>query len=127
MVRDAFTGRAQLPKPGANAKVLSNGQLLALGVGATLVNPFWYAWWLTVGATYLSYPAVRAYGLLSLLVFYLGHIAGDYLWDSILSGVVGGGRKWLTDGIYKWIIAACGAYLIYLGGVFIVTALQALA
>ena len=66
----------------------------------------------------MAYPQVRAFGLMGLLVFYFGHITGDYLWDCILSGVVGGGRKWLTDGFYKWIIVACGAYLVYLGGVF---------
>jgi len=46
---------------------------------------------------------------------------GDYLWDCILSGVVGGGRKWLTDSLYKLIIVACGGYLVYLGSVFITT------
>ncbi len=74
---------------------------------------------MTVGATYLAYPQVQAFGLAGLLVFYFGHITGDYVWDCILSGVVGGGRKWLTDRLYKWIIAACGGYLVYLGGVFI--------
>ena len=118
MVWGALKGRIGLPKPGANVKLLSNWQLLGLGIGATLVNPFWYAWWITVGATYMAFPQVQVLGLTGLLVFYFGHILGDYLWDSILSGVVGGGRKWLTDGVYKWIIVACGAYLIYLGSVF---------
>ena len=67
----------------------------------------------------MAFPQVQALGLTGLLVFYFGHITGDYLWDSILSGVVGGGRKWITDGLYKWIIVACGAYLIYLGYVFV--------
>lgn len=119
MVWSAVNGRLALPKPGAEAKRLDNWQLLGLGVGATLINPFWYAWWVTVGATYLAYPQVQAFGLAGLLVFYFGHITGDYVWDCILSGVVGGGRKWLTDRLYKWIIAACGGYLVYLGGVFI--------
>ena len=119
MVWGALKGKLALPKPGAQTKLLSNWQLIGLGIAATLVNPFWYAWWLTVGATYLAFPQVRAFGVTSLLVFYLGHISGDYLWDSILSGIVGGGRKWITDGIYKWVIVACGAYLVYLGGVFI--------
>ncbi|HLB46152.1 MAG TPA: LysE family translocator [Anaerolineales bacterium] len=121
MVWAAFKGKIALPKPGVDVKLLSNWQLIGLGMGATIVNPFWYAWWVTVGATYLAFPQVQAFGLVGLLVFYFGHITGDYLWDSILSGVVGGGRKWITDTLYKWIIVACGAYLIYLGGVFITT------
>jgi threonine/homoserine/homoserine lactone efflux protein len=121
MVWGAFKGRFALPKPGTNAKVLTNWQLLGLGVGATVVNPFWYGWWLTVGTTYLAFPQVRALGLAGLLAFYFGHIAGDYLWDCILSGVVGGGRRWITDAIYKWVIVGCGGYLVYLGAVFFVT------
>ena len=70
----------------------------------------------------MAFPQVQALGLAGLLTFYFGHIAGDYLWDCILSGVVGRGQKWITDSVYKWIIVACGAYLVYLGGVFITTA-----
>jgi threonine/homoserine/homoserine lactone efflux protein len=115
MVWGAAKGKMALPKPGVEAKLLSNWQLLGLGIGATLVNPFWYAWWIAVGTTYLVLPQVRVFGL---LVFYLGHIAGDYLWDSTLSGVVGGGRKWLTNRIYQALIVVCGLYLVYLGGQF---------
>ena len=124
MAWGAYRGRIRLPQPGAAVKLLSNWQLLGIGVGATLVNPFWYAWWVTVGATYMAFPAVRAFGLSGLLAFYFGHIAGDYLWDCILSGVVGGGRRWISQPVYKWLIIACGAYLVYLGGVFITTPLS---
>ena len=120
MVWGAMKGRFTLPWPGVDAKVLSNRQLLGLGVAATLVNPFWYGWWLTVGTSYLAIPQVRALGVAGLLAFYFGHIAGDYLWDCILSGVVGGGRRWITAGFYKWLIVTCGAYLVYLGGTFLV-------
>ncbi len=121
MVWGAIKGRLSLPKPGLDVKLLSNWQLVGLGVAATLVNPFWYGWWLTVGTTYLAFDQVRALGFAGLLVFYFGHIAGDFLWDGILSGVVGGGRRWITDGLYKWLIVACGAYLVYLGVVFFVS------
>lgn len=119
MVWGALKGRLALPQPGVESKPMGYWQLLGLGVGATLVNPFWYAWWVTVGAAYLAFPQVRALGLVGVLVFYFGHIAGDYLWDSILSGVVGGGRQWITDRVYRWIIVGCGAYLVYLGIVFL--------
>jgi threonine/homoserine/homoserine lactone efflux protein len=118
MAWGAYRGAIRLPRPGADVRLLSNRQLVGLGIAATLVNPFWYAWWITVGAAYLAYPAVQALGLTGLLVFYLGHISGDLLWDSILSGVVGRGRRWLTDAAYRWLIALCGAYLLYLGVVF---------
>ena len=117
MVRGAWTSRYRLPQPGEEAQSMSNWQLIGLGMVATLVNPFWYAWWVTVAATYIVFS--QALGLLGVLVFYFGHISADYLWDSVLSGIVGSGRKWITDRVYKWIIIASGAYLIYLGVVFV--------
>lgn len=117
MAWGAFKGQIALPQPGADAKRLNNWQLIGLGMGATLVNPFWYAWWVTVAATYIF--TAQALGWAGVLAFYLGHISADYMWDSVLSSVVGSGRKWITDTIYKWLIVACGLYLVYLGGVFI--------
>lgn len=119
MAWGAYRGRLRLARPGAQISLLSNWQLLGLGVAATLVNPFWYAWWVTVGAAYLAYPAVQALGLAGLAAFYLGHISADLLWDSILSGVVGRSRRWITDAVYKWLIVICGVYLVYLGLVFL--------
>ncbi len=121
MAWGALQGRIALPAPGANARQLSNWQLIGLGMGATIINPFWYAWWVTVAATYIA--AAQALGAAGVLAFYLGHISADYGWDSVLSGVVGGGRRWLTDARYKWLIAACGLYLVYLGTVFLTSPL----
>ena len=123
MAWGGYRGRITLPKPGAPTRQMSNWQLLGLGVAATFVNPFWYIWWITLGATYMSNPEVQALGLTGLLVFYFGHISGDFLWNGILSGVVGGGRKWISAGFYKWLIVGCGVYLIYLGLVFVRSAL----
>ena len=123
MAWGGYRGRISLPRPGAVIRPLSNWQLLALGVGATLINPFWYAWWVTLGTTYMAGADVQALGFAGLLAFYFGHITGDYLWDCILSGVVGGGRKWISDRLYKALIVGCGLYLVYLGWVFISSAM----
>ena len=121
MAWGALKGRIALPKPGADAQRRNHWQLIGLGMGATLVNPFWYAWWVTVAATYIV--SAQALGWLGVLAFYLGHISADYVWDSVLSGVVGSGRKWITDRVYKWLIIACGLYLVYLGSMFVTSSL----
>ena len=122
MAWGGYCGRISLPKPGAASPLRSHWQLLGLGVAATFVNPFWYLWWVTLGTTYLSGADLQALGITGLLVFYFGHITGDFLWNSVLSGVVGGGRKWINDRLYKWLIIGCGVYLVYTGLVFIASA-----
>jgi threonine/homoserine/homoserine lactone efflux protein len=127
MAWGGYRGRIRLPRPGDVTRPLSNWQLLGLGIGATLVNPFWYAWWVTLGTTYMAGADVQALGLSGLLAFYLGHITGDYLWDCLLAGVVGGGRQWISNRLYKWLIVVCGIYLVYLGWTFIASAPAMLA
>ncbi len=119
MVYRAWIGKLALPKPDHKTRLLSNWQLIGLGVGATVVNPFWYGWWITVAASYILLS--QGLGWTGVLVFFLGHISADYLWDSVLSGIVGRGRAWISDRFYKWLMIACGLYLIYLGVVFVWT------
>jgi hypothetical protein len=60
------------------------------------------------------------------IAFYLGHIAADYAWDTLLSAVVGGGRRWMTDTVYRVLLLACGVFFIYLGGMFLAQGMKAL-
>ena len=123
MAWGAYRGRISLPRPGAAGQGLTMWRLFGLGLVATLVNPFWYVWWVTLGTTYMARSEVQVLGFAGLLIFYVGHIAGDFLWNSVLSGVVGGGRKWISDRLYRGLILVCGLYLIYLGWVFAAAAL----
>ena len=117
MARGALKGKLTLPEPGADVNLLSNRRLIGLGIGATMINPFWYVWWVTVAATYIL--TAQVLGWAGVIAFYLGHISADFLWNSVLSGIVGSGRKWITGGVYKSIILACSVYLIYLGIAFV--------
>ncbi|MBI3359780.1 MAG: LysE family transporter [Chloroflexi bacterium] len=118
MAWGAYKGKIRLPTgtPQKNAPGVSLWRLVGLGMVATISNPFWYAWWVTVAGNYIL--TAQALGWAGVIVFYFGHISADYLWDGILSGVVGSGRKWLTDGIYRGMIGVCGVYLVYLGAQF---------
>jgi threonine/homoserine/homoserine lactone efflux protein len=119
-------GQVHLPRADGQSKPLSNGQFVGIGVFATLTNPFWYAWWVTVGAGYLSGYLSKAEGVALVIAFYLGHIAADYAWDTLLSAVVGGGRRWMTDTVYRVLLLACGVFFIYLGGMFLAQGMKAL-
>lgn len=119
-------GKVHLPRAEEGSKPMRNGQFVGMGVFATLGNPFWYAWWVTVGAGYLSGYLSKADGAALVIAFYLGHVAADYAWDTLLSTVVGGGRRWMTDAVYRTLLLACGFFFIYLGGTFLMHGIRAL-
>jgi hypothetical protein len=71
----------------------------------------------TVAAGYLA--QAQAVSVAAVLAFYTGHITADFAWDTVLSAVVGGGSRWMTDGVYRILIFACGAFFLYLGWNFL--------
>jgi threonine/homoserine/homoserine lactone efflux protein len=126
MVWQIVRGEVHLPRADGPSKQLSDRQFVGMGVFATLSNPFWYAWWVTVGAGYLSGYLSKANGAAAVIAFYLGHITADYAWDTLLSTVVGGGRGWMTDAVYRTLLLVCGGFFIYLGGTFLAHGVKAL-
>jgi threonine/homoserine/homoserine lactone efflux protein len=116
MIWDAWRGKARLPRQDEKLQAMSTRQMMRLGIVATVSNPFWYAWWVTVAAGYLG--QAQAFSLSAVMAFYLGHISADFAWDTMLSAVVGGGRRWITNRVYQVIILACGAFFLYLGWQF---------
>jgi len=107
--------KIHLPGPDQEQRSLSPQQLVGLGMLATISNPFWYAWWVTVAASYL----LRLLSTAGVVVFYLGHISADLIWDTALSSVVVSGKQWITNKVYRIIIVFCALFFIYLGLVFL--------
>ncbi len=79
------------------------------GLIATASNPYWFLWWATVGAGYVALS--RNHGLPGVLLFFSGHILADFLWLSLLAVALVSGKRWLTDGVYKWIVFGLGLFL----------------
>jgi threonine/homoserine/homoserine lactone efflux protein len=117
LIRNTWQGRIKLPNKEDGFATMNSKQLVGLGMLATVSNPFWYAWWVTVAAGYL-YQA-KQISLVFVLAFYLGHITVDYTWDTILSTIIGKGSRWMTDKVYRYLIYACGAFFLYLAWVFV--------
>jgi threonine/homoserine/homoserine lactone efflux protein len=118
MLNGIRKGKISLPGVDVDAEEISPQRLIVLGTVTTLSNPFWYAWWVTVAAGYLA--EAQALGVASIAAFFLGHISADYAWDTLLSTVIGGGKNWISDPVYKGIILVCGIFFIYLGGMFMI-------
>jgi threonine/homoserine/homoserine lactone efflux protein len=124
MIWSVWRKKVRLPGRADGTQAMSHARLVGLGMLATISNPFWYAWWVTVAAGYLA--QLQALNLAAVGAFYLGHVSADYAWDTMLSTLVAGGRRWITDGLYRGIIVVCGAFFIYLGSVFLALGINGL-
>lgn len=89
------------------------------GVLVSLSNPFWFVWWMTVGAALLLSSAVL--GPAGIGAFYVGHILADFAWYSLVTLAVATGRRLLTLPLYKGLMVACGLFLAGMGVYFMVS------
>jgi threonine/homoserine/homoserine lactone efflux protein len=80
------------------------------GIVVSLSNPYWTIWWLTIGLAYIFIAAKL--GVAGVVVFFIGHLLADFLWYSVVSASVSLGKRFLTDGVYRGVVALCGVFLL---------------
>ncbi len=88
-------------------------------------NPYFLLWWAVIGLGFLL-SAYKTFGAPGVAVFYLGHILADFIWYGAISTVIGKTRRFISDKIYRFVIAGLGVMLIYFGGSFAYGALTGL-
>jgi threonine/homoserine/homoserine lactone efflux protein len=86
------------------------------GLLMSAANPYWTIWWATIGLGYILYS--WRFGLWGVAFFFAGHILADLVWYSIVAAAVAGGRRFLTDRIYRGLIACCAVFLVLFAGYF---------
>jgi threonine/homoserine/homoserine lactone efflux protein len=91
--------------------------LLASGVLLSVSNPFWLAWWATIGTAYIVEALDQ--GVAGVGAFYTAHILTDIGWLSIVAFAVAGGRRIMSRRLYQGVLIACGVFLVALGGWFL--------
>lgn len=116
-IYSAWKRKVQLPQVESQSEKRSPLSLIALGMITTISNPFWYTWWVTVAAGYLTQVVSMGYTAIS--TFYLGHILADFAWDTTLSTATSASRRWLTDSRYRLLIILTGGFMAYLGMIFL--------
>lgn len=89
------------------------GSLVASGILVSLSNPYWFIWWAGIGLTYLAYAL--PFGIVGIILFFLGHISADLLWYSLVSFSVSRGRSLFTPRVYRLVMAGCGLFLLGFG------------
>jgi threonine/homoserine/homoserine lactone efflux protein len=87
------------------------GRVILSAVALSLSNPYWLIWWVTIGLGLMQKSL--AYGLAGGAAFYLGHIAGDFTWYSLVSFAVSRGKRFLDRRRYRVLIGACAGLLCF--------------
>jgi len=89
------------------------------GVLVSMSNPYWWVWWVTIGAAFLIRYDVTLQSWPALVAFFVGHELGDLGWFSAVSIALSLGKSRIPKGVATGIQAFCGAAIIgfalYLG------------
>ncbi len=99
--------------------------LVWLGALMSMVNPYWWLWWATIGTAHSAWAVQR--GRLGVSAYFTGHVLSDVLWYTAVSVALGTGRALLSSGMLKATYVACAAFLVALGIIFGAAAVRTLA
>jgi threonine/homoserine/homoserine lactone efflux protein len=87
-----------------------NGNIIFLGAGLSLANPYWLIWWATIGLGYIL--SAGRLGIPGIASFFTGHILADALWYAFVSNTVSKTRRLMSDRVYRILIGICALFLI---------------
>ncbi|MHA1271210.1 MAG: LysE family transporter [Candidatus Helarchaeota archaeon] len=89
------------------------------GIYLSISNPFWIIWWATAGLAHMNSLNIFYFGAIGAVIYFLGHISGDFSWYTFISSMLFLGKNFITDRIYKIILICCASFFIYFGIKFI--------
>lgn len=95
------------------------------GIVISAANPYFLLWWAVVGLSFVM-QSYNSLGFLGVGIYFLGHIAADFIWYGLISVIVGTTRKFIKEKPYRIVIAILGGLLIFFGGRFIYGAIESL-
>jgi threonine/homoserine/homoserine lactone efflux protein len=123
MIVGAIKNSVKVRLDGSDPK--SGGMFLS-GIIISATNPYFLLWWAVIGLGFIM-QSYNSFGLMGVVVYYIGHISADFIWYGFISGVVGTTRKFMREKPYRVIISILGCLLIYFGCRFIYTAVPYLS
>ncbi len=111
---DMIRKAADLQLQADSLAALPWAKLMLAGAAVCIANPYFTAWWATIGAGQVAHTSPQTVG--EYAAFYLGHELSDLAWYCFVAVVVVLGKQRLQLG---WLVAACGVIVILLGIWFI--------
>ena len=85
------------------------------GILVSLSNPFWTFWWAVIGLSLMINLGISLREPVGILLFFIGHEAGDAIFYIPLSFFVFLGGKSINPKIYKYVLIGCGLFMIIFG------------
>ena len=85
------------------------------GILVSLSNPFWTFWWAVIGLSLMVNLNITLLNPLKMITFFIGHELGDIVWYFPIALFVHFGGKSLNPNIYKYVLIACGVFMMILG------------
>ena len=104
----------------ATEHALRTGPLVS-GIMATSANPYFFLWWVTVGAMLVSRSL--AFGFAGFVLLTLTHWLCDLGWESFVGYVTYRSRRLWTPLVHRVVFTACGLCLVGFGAYFGVSAM----
>ena len=112
--RDSLRESAGRPSPARGP--------LAAGMLMTGLNPFFVAWWLTVGLKLVS-DAVEAWSVAGVVAMFGMHVWMDFAWLAAVAYLAGRGRRMMPERARTAVGLALSAVMAYFGASFLAEAL----
>ncbi|RMF31195.1 MAG: lysine transporter LysE [Candidatus Nitrosothermus koennekii] len=94
------------------------------GIVFSAFNPFFIAWWLTIGMKLINDSLLLTSSILGVFLMFIMHIWMDYAWLSLTAYITNKGISMLDNKYYKYILFGLNFIMIYFGINFLLNALQ---
>ena len=114
VIKDVFRTNVTIEFENSQHKGFKGNSFLG-GIIVSLSNPYWEFWWAVIGLGFLISYNISFANPLGLILFFLGHELGDALWYIPISTISYFGGKSLNPKLFKYILIACGAFMIVFG------------
>jgi len=85
------------------------------GIFYSITNPYWAFWWSAAGLKIMVDLNISLQQPFGILLFFIGHELGDFIFYVPISFFVYFGGKSLNPKIYKYVLIGSGAFMIIFG------------
>lgn len=117
MIKDSYQNKISINLEGKVKNERKN--LIFGGFIISLSNPYFIFWWAIIGLGLLL-SSYTAYGIMGVIIFYIGHTLADISWYSFISILISRTRRFINQKAYRIIIAILGLCLVGFGISFVI-------